>query len=361
MSNNSVIYGVLNFFSFTAPLLLIYKGFKLCYVLYKDEKILPKSVQRPASIISGKLIYLFISFYKFNFNLSLFDKFYGDKPLTLKRLSASLISTMCGVTFGILIFQIYFPPANWALSLLVKNYNAYIGFGALYLFILTFFINFMCVQKSRLFLERARNSNGLKKYSFILFDIITTPFVFVFIFFVGISVLSILYFVVGGTNFPINIEKAKGIVTIRSWPQLIFLAFYNEAWQCFHPLIQLFSAAAHGKMMATFIRIPAPITDTQYLKYIIRGPKLSMLGFVYPYIHSMLSSFTLVIWSIGMAIGSFVALIVRSMATIFGRALNRPFGMELFEKHRISLAAGACMVLLTIVVVFTRIMVEIMY
>ncbi|WP_264798004.1 hypothetical protein, partial [Acidocella aminolytica] len=332
---------------------LILSGFKFCYTLFKDEsKLIPKSMQKPARKWSGRYIEAFVSLYRFEFNLSLFDKFYGKKALTLKRLYASLISSVCGISLGIVVFQIFFPVANQALLLLIEHYDVYVGLGALYLFILTLLIDFICIEKTRLIIACARSSSGFKRYGIILFDLLISPMVFVCIFFVGISILSMLYFFEEGTQFPLNVDGARGIVTIKNWWQLTLFTFYNGGCQSFFPPIKFLFGTLHGKMSATFIRIPAPISDAQFPSYIIRGQKFFMVGFLYPYIHSILSSFTLVIWSFGMALGSFTAIIVRSIAIVFGRFLNTQIGAGLFEERRIFLVAFSAMNLFLAIVIF---------
>jgi hypothetical protein len=325
---------------------LISIGFKFCYDLYKDEnKLIPRSIQKPARKWSGRYIETVFLLYRFEFNLSFFDKFYGRKVLTLKRLYASLISSICGISLGILIFQVFFPVANQALLLLIEHYDVYVGFGGLYLFILTLCIDFICVEKTRRIIAYARSSNGFKKYGVILFDILITPLVFVCIFFVGLSILSMLYFFEGGAKLPLKFDGVKGIITIKNLWQLTLFETYNAAVQSFIPPIKFFLGAIHGKMSASFIRIPAPILDVQFPSYIIHGPKFPMLGLLYPYIHSMLSSFTLVIWSFGMVVGSFAEIIVRSTAIVFGRFLNTALGTEFFKERRIFLVAFSAMIL----------------
>ncbi|MDE1145203.1 MAG: hypothetical protein PW843_01110 [Azospirillaceae bacterium] len=283
-----------------------------CAVVMKvwdiETKSLPASKKRLA-VVSRAMILKFMSVYRFQFDLDMFEYFFGKSIFSIKRVFAVLVSTVMSFLFVTAMYGVFLPSANYQLFGAIRIYTRWMAEGAIGLFVVTLFIDIVSTQKT-IFFIRASSGKIRMRIFFLLIDTILTPAFFLILFPIGYSLVSVVSMY--GVNLPFDLNMPGGsTVHISSWFDYFFAGVRYNFNESSSYVVEFLSNISHGKIQATFLRIPVSLNGMNLADYVDTTGRYPVAGYAYPFLHSFLASFFIIIWMFVLIFGKIIAFIVR--------------------------------------------------
>ncbi|NUB06815.1 hypothetical protein FW320_11590 [Azospirillum sp. Vi22] len=198
---------------------------KVTISILSVEQKLPTCIKRPLYILSGKTMASLVGLHNFHFRLDLFEKFFGRRFISLKRLRSAAFFSILSLSISFLMVQTTLPISNYLVINIVANYNAKLASGAAILFATTLFIDYLSIEKTRVLLNKARRQSAFLPAT-VLIDGALTVALFILLFPCGYALAALLY--EWDQTLPFDLNFRGIAVRIDNKGTILLLAYLNQ-------------------------------------------------------------------------------------------------------------------------------------